>query len=101
MTNYTDYYEDPSVTPVDKIEIDVIEEEIPIIEPAYDQDKIGVINNRAVYVRRDPSFVNDPVGIVYRDDEVLVSGENEGFYKVVTAEGLNGYIFKGYVELID
>ncbi len=57
-----------------------------------------IVNSLFVKVRKEPSFESEVVGLVQRNDMVTITGRNDGFYKIITSDKINGYIFSGFVE---
>lgn len=94
--NYNTIYDDQG--PIDTYEsIDAVMVEDVTPAPA---DKIGKVNAREVYIREGAGKNYDPVGTVKQDDEVLIYGEENGFYMIETSNGKQGYVMETFVDII-
>lgn len=76
-------------------------------ETADEKVLMGTIDNCGrVYVRSDARKDANPLTDIEKGSEVLVTGtfddyENNGWYKVCTAAGVEGYIMAKFVTLAD
>ena len=64
--------------------------------------KLGVVSNcQRLNVREEPKANAKVVCVIEVDDEVEVDKQNstDDFYKVVTADGTDGYCMKKYITL--
>lgn len=96
MTNYSDYYEGPLGQDFPE-EVQTVEE-VTVEEPI-STERIGKVNSREVYIRMNPDVDHDPLGTVKKGEELIILGEENGFYKIETEDGVKGYIMSGYVDL--
>ena len=62
--------------------------------------KVVVDANSSLNIRKDPSSSAAVIGVLYRDDIVTIVSETNGWYQIVTANGLSGYVSADYVEKI-
>lgn len=61
---------------------------------------LGVINcNNLLNVRKEPSKESEVIGIVSNGDNVNVIEEINGFYKITTPSGINGFCVKEFVRI--
>lgn len=66
-----------------------------------DNTKIGFITNcEKLYIRKDPEFASEVMGIGKKNEIVIVdmAASTEYFYRVTTECGLDGYCRKEFVE---
>lgn len=104
--DYTTYSSDGFTTATEPEIVDVVSVEGE--EEAIDEKVLmGTIYNcNRVYVRSDARKDASPLTDIEKDSEVLVSGtiddyEDNGWYKVCTAAGVEGYIMSKFVKLND
>lgn len=104
--DYTAYSSDGFITNTEPEIVDVVsveEEE----ETTDEKVLMGSIDNcNRVYVRSDARKDAYPLTDIEKGSEVLVTGtfddhENNGWYKVCTATGVEGYIMAKFVTLAD
>lgn len=108
--NYRNFYNHnkPNTNPVTantETQKDAIanESEIIIEEPQVLLFELGVVNTNCqrLNVRQAPSTTAPVVCVIELGDEVEVDKQNstDDFYKVVTADGTDGYCMKKYITL--
>lgn len=102
--DYTAYSNEgfETITEPEIIDVVSVEEEE---ETADEKVLMGTIDNCGrVYVRSDARKDASPLTDIEKGSEVLVTGtfddyENNGWYKVCTAAGVEGYIMSKFVKL--
>lgn len=66
--------------------------------------QVGVVDvnsSSALNIRKKAGTDGEIIGKLYRDNEVLVVGKDDNWYKIVTADGLEGYVSADYLKIVD
>ena len=68
-----------------------------------DQTKQGrvSIHEGSLNVRAQSNTSSEIIGQVYKDNLVQILGSEGSWYRIVTADGTEGYVSAAYVEIID
>lgn len=67
-----------------------------------DETRMGYVNCDKLYVRTDPSSDSEPLTIIKKNDEVLISSgvnNDSDWYGVCTASGQDGFVMKKFIVL--
>lgn len=67
-----------------------------------DETRMGYVNCDKLYVRADPSSDSEPLTIIKKNDEVLISSgvnDDSDWYGVYTASGQDGFVMKKFIVL--
>ena len=66
--------------------------------------QVGVVDvnsSSALNIRKKAGTDGEIIGKLYRDNEVLVVGKDDNWYKIVTADGLEGYVSADYLKIVN
>ena len=59
-----------------------------------------VANCDKLNVRKSPDISSEPISILDVDSTVLICGKENGFYKIVTGSGIEGYCKEEFIERV-
>ena len=59
-----------------------------------------VANCDKLNVRKSPDISSEPISILDVDSNVLICGKENGFYKIVTGSGIEGYCKEEFIERV-
>lgn len=62
--------------------------------------KVVVDANSSLNIRQGPSSSTAAIGVLYKDDIVTIVSETNGWYQIITSNGLSGYVSAAYVQKI-
>ena len=107
--NYSNYSK-PKTKPIDQETETIIEDQtvIPEVttapEPEISETRlIGLVENCArLNVREEPNIMANVVVVLEAGSEVQLTSEEpiNGFYKVTTADGREGYCMRDYISIL-
>jgi uncharacterized protein YgiM (DUF1202 family) len=66
-------------------------------KPADQTTVKGTVNVAALNLRSQPTTSSSIIGKLYRNETVTIHSESNGWYKVTTSKGTQGYVFAIYV----
>lgn len=81
------------------LEISSNNNEVEITSP---DEPIGgtVANCDKLNVRKSPDISSESISILDVDSTVLICGKENGFYKIVTGSGIEGYCKEEFIERV-
>ena len=88
---------------VESKNVDIGEEIMETQDTQISEDRIGVVNTDALFVRQMPAEDAEVTSLLAEAQEVYILGEQDGFYKIaIVSEGekeLEGYVKKEYIDI--
>lgn len=106
-TNYSNMseFESDEEKTIDRLSAeidDITSDELDISENEGTEDDVSmgtIVNCDRVYIRENPSVQSNPVTNIPSGKDILVMKKLEGWYKVCTESGVEGYIMADFVEI--
>lgn len=105
-TNYTMFSKIEDNNEILNEENDTVEME-EIVEDISDQEAntedeyiMGKVSCDKLYVRTEPYKDSAPLTIIEKNDEIMIlSSDDQDFYHICTAAGIEGYVVKTFISI--